>query len=252
MKRTLVLIYGIVGYALGSGSLAYLIAFLFNLVPISIDSGEAGNPFVAAIVDVGLILLFAVQHSVMARPGFKQIVARLLPKAAERSTYMIATGAVVFAMCLLWQPIPTVVWQAQNSLLSNALLAIGLGGWVLVLYSTFLISHFDLFGLRQVYLHFVERPYTPVPFKKNSLYRSIRHPIMTGVFVGIWFTPVMTVGHLVLSVTFSAYIVIGVYFEERDLIRSLGQRYTEYMQQTTKFFPVLMRRSKTTEVRSKA
>jgi len=178
----------------------------------------------------------------MARPGFKQVLARLLPQAAERSTYMIATGAVVFAMCLLWQPIPTVVWQAQGSLLSTALLAIGLGGWGLVLYATFLINHFDLFGLRQVYLYFIQRPYTQVPFKKHSLYRSIRHPIMTGVFIGIWFTPVMTVGHLILSIAFSAYILVGVYFEERDLIRSLGHRYTEYMRETTKFFPVIGRR----------
>ena len=243
MKRLMVLLYGVVGYALGSGSLAYLILFLFNIaVPFSIDSGEPGHPLVAVAVNLGLILLFAVQHSVMARPAFKRFAERHIPQAAERSTYMIGTGAVVAAVCLLWQPIPAVVWQAESPVLAYSLLAIGLGGWGLVLYATFLINHFDLFGLRQVWLYFVGRPYTPLPFKLASLYRYIRHPIMTGVFVGIWFTPVMTAGHLLLALGFSAYICIGVWFEERDLIRSFGDRYTAYMQQTTKFFPRILRR----------
>jgi len=242
MKKLLVLIYGITNYNLGSAALVYLIAFLFNLfVPYSIDSGEAGNAWLAAAINLGLITLFGLQHSIMARPAFKKRLARYLPAAAERSTFMLGAAVVTFALCLLWQPIPHVIWQADNAMLYNTLLAIGLSGWALVFYSTFLINHFDLFGLRQVWLYFVGKEYTHLPFKLNSLYRYIRHPIMTGVFIGIWFTPVMTVGHLLLSLGMSTYIIIGVYHEEKDLIHAFGDRYLRYIRSTGKFLPSLVK-----------
>jgi len=242
MKKLLVLIYGITNYNLGSAALVYLIAFLFNLfVPYSIDSGEAGNAWLAAAINLGLITLFGLQHSIMARPAFKKRLARYLPAAAERSTFMLGAAVVTFALCLLWQPIPHVIWQADNAMLYNTLLAIGLSGWALVFYSTFLINHFDLFGLRQVWLYFVGKEYTHLPFKLNSLYRYIRHPIMTGVFIGIWFTPVMTVGHLLLALGMSTYIIIGVYHEEKDLIHAFGDRYLRYIRSTGKFLPSLVK-----------
>ena len=244
MKKLFVLLYGITNYNLGSAALVYLIAFIFNLfVPFTIDSGEAGNAYLAVAINLGLITLFGLQHSFMARPAFKKRLARYLPKAAERSTFMLGAALVTFALCLLWQPIPHVLWQAENIMLYNTLLAIGLRGWALVFYATFLINHFDLFGLRQVWLYFVGKEYTHLPFKLNSLYRYVRHPILTGVFIGIWITPVMTAGHLLLALGLSTYIIIGVYHEEKDLIHVFGDRYLRYIRSTGKFFPLPAKRN---------
>ena len=241
MKKLLVLSFGIVNYALGSSALVYLIAFLFNLyVPVSIDSGEPGNWMLAVAVNIGLMTLFGLQHSIMARPGFKRWLSNHIPEAAGRSTFMLCTAIVTLTMCLLWQPIPTVLWQADNdanSIIYNTLLTIGLAGWALVFFATFLINHFDLFGLRQVWLYFTGKPYTQLPFKLSSLYKYIRHPIMTGVFIGIWFTPVMTAGHFLFALGMSIYIIIGVYHEEKDLINTFGHRYLNYIKETGKFLP---------------
>ncbi|HBE93743.1 MAG TPA: hypothetical protein DDW55_14985 [Gammaproteobacteria bacterium] len=239
MNKLIVLLYGIVTYALGSGALIYLIAFIFNLfVPLTIDAGEPGNLLIASTVNIGLITLFGLQHSIMARPAFKKWLTRFLPEAAERSTFLLATAIVIFTLCLLWQPMPEVVWEADNVIFHKTLLAVGLTGWALVFYSTFLINHFDLFGLRQVWLYFRGREYTHLPFKLNSLYKYVRHPIMTGVFIGIWFTPVMTVGHLLFAAGMSAYILIGVYHEEKDLIKTFGSRYLNYIKSTSRYIPV--------------
>ena len=239
MKKILVLLYGVTNYNLGTVALLYLIAFIFNLfLPITIDSGEAGNVYLSAVINLGLITLFGLQHSTMARPRFKQWLSNYLPVAAERSTFMLATVIVIFVLCLLWQPMPYVLWQADNVTLHNTLLAIGLAGWAMVFYATFLINHFDLFGLRQVWLYFVCKEYTHLPFRLNSLYRYVRHPIMTGVFIGIWFTPVMTVGHMLLALGLSTYIIIGVYHEENDLVKVFGKRYMQYIKSTSKFFPL--------------
>ncbi len=242
MKRISLLLYSFTNYAFGVAALVYLVAFLFNrYAPITIDSGETINPAIAVVINLFLIALFGLQHSIMARPKFKRWLTQLVPKAAERSTYMLATAIVVFALCLLWQPLPAVIWQADNKVAYNILLAIGLSGWALVLYATFLINHFDLFGLRQAWIHFTGKDYTPLPFKTIALYKYIRHPIMTGVFIGIWFTPSMTVGHLLFAVGMSAYIMIGVYYEEKDLINDLGKKYFDYMQTTSKFLPKFRR-----------
>ena len=239
MKRITIMFYSIINYTLGVAALNYLIAFLFNLfVPKTIDSGDAGNAGLAIAINLGLITLFGLQHSVMARPGFKVWLTRFVPKPAERSTYMAATAIVVFALCLLWQPLPNVLWQAGSEITYYTLLAIGLSGWALVLFSTFLINHFDLFGLRQAWLYLVGKEYTPLPFKTISLYKHIRHPIMTGAFIGIWFTPVMTVGHLLFALGMSAYILIGVYHEEKDMVKAFGTRYLGYIKSTGKFLPM--------------
>jgi methanethiol S-methyltransferase len=238
MKRTAILLYGLANYLLGVGALVYLIAFLFNLVvPKTIDSGSPGNDVAAALADLGLIVLFGLQHSIMARRGFKAWLTRLVPPAAERATYMLATALVTFILCLSWQPLPEVLWQAEDPLVQYALLGVGLAGWGLVLVSSFLINHFDLFGLRQVWLQFVDREYTQLPFKAAGLYRYIRHPIMTGVLVGVWITPTMTTGHLLFALGMSLYILIGVYHEEKDLIREFGERYRRYIRATGRFVP---------------
>jgi len=238
MKKTVVFLYGITTYILGSAALVYLIAFLFNLyVPKSIDSGDAGNMTSAIIINLSLITMFGLQHSFMARPAFKKWLTNAIPKAAERSTFMLATAIITFTLCMLWQAMPAIAWQAENETLHNTLLAIGLGGWAMVFYATFLINHFDLFGLRQVWLYFNDKEYTHLPFKLNSLYKYIRHPIMSGIFIGMWFTPVMTIGHLLLALGMSAYIFIGVYHEEKDLIKVFGDRYLKYIKLTVKFIP---------------
>lgn len=242
IKRTAVLLYGAIGYLLGVASLLYLIAFLFNLaVPKTIDSWSSAGGLAAALVDLALIALFGLQHSVMARRGFKTRLARVLPPAAERSTYMLATALVIFALCLAWQSLPGVVWQAGQPLLRHGLVAVGLAGWALVLVSTFLIDHFDLFGLRQVWLHYTGRDYKPLPFKAVGLYRYVRHPIMTGVLIGVWVTPSMTTGHLLFALGMTAYVLVGVHHEEADLVRAFGARYRQYMRSTGRFLPVSAR-----------
>jgi protein-S-isoprenylcysteine O-methyltransferase Ste14 len=242
MKKLFILIYGIINYNLGSLALVALIAFLFNLIPANplingIDNGETGNSALALSVNIGLIALFGLQHSIMARPAFKQWLTRHIPPAAERSTYMLATAVVTFTLILCWQPITTTVWQADSNTAYFTLLSVGLLGWALVFYSTFQINHFDLFGLRQVWLYFSDREYTQLPFQINGLYKYIRHPIMTGALIGIWFTPVMTLGHLVFALGMSAYILIGVYHEEKDLVKAFGKQYRAYIQHTAKFIP---------------
>lgn len=242
MKRLSIMFYSITNYTLGVAALVYLIAFLFNLVvPSSIDSNTllaiTDNTVVALTINLGLITLFGLQHSVMARPKFKAWLTRFIPEAAERSTYMIATALVVFMLCLLWQPLPAVLWQAESDIAYYALLVTGLSGWGIVLFSTFLINHFDLFGLRQAWLNLVGKKYTHLPFRTISLYKHVRHPIMTGAFIGIWFTPVMTVGHLLFALGMSVYILIGVYHEEKDLVRAFGDRYQHYIVSTARFFP---------------
>ena len=246
MKKNAVLLYGITNYLIGSASLVALIAFIFNFLPenpllSNIDAASGGSGGAALWINLGLITLFALQHSVMARRSFKQRLARILPAAAERSTFMLGTAVVVFLMIGLWQPTTTPIWALEQGPVHYGLLGIGLAGWALVFYATFLINHFDLFGLRQVWLYFRDVPYTHVPFQLSSLYRYIRHPIMTGVFLGIWFTPVMTVGHLMFALGMSAYILIGVAYEERDLIRAFGDRYLAYRAQTGRFLPAIKR-----------
>ena len=242
MKKLIVLTYGVITYNLGSIGLVTLIAFLFNGIPANptingIDTGESVYPALAAVINVGLIALFGLQHSVMARPRFKKWLTRYIPEHAERSTFMLATAIVAFALIGFWQPMPTTVWQADSTAAYNTLLAIGLSGWALVFYSTFQINHFDLFGLRQVWLYFRGKPYTQLPFQVNGLYKVIRHPIMTGALIGIWVTPVMSIGHLVFAIGMSVYILIGVYHEEKDLVRAFGDRYRAYIRSTGKFIP---------------
>ncbi|MDQ5846838.1 MAG: isoprenylcysteine carboxylmethyltransferase family protein, partial [Acidobacteriota bacterium] len=194
------------------------------------------------IIDGLLLSLFAVQHSVMARQWFKRAWTRFVPEPVERSTYVLLASLVLLLLYWLWQPITIVVWDVRNPngrLLLQALFWMGWGG---VLFSTYLVDHFSLFGLRQVYYYFKGSPSEPVPFKTPALYKAVRHPLYLGFIVGFWSTPRMTVGHLFFAIMTTAYILVAIQFEERDLIRSYGERYSEYRKRVSMLIPLPRRK----------
>lgn len=244
MQRFIVLLFGITAYFLGVSALVYLIGFLLNLpLPKTIDSSTSHNLPLAVLIDVLLIALFGLQHSLMARPAFKRAFEARFHPSLVRGAYMVATAIVVYTLCLGWQPMPETLWKVENPLLRNSLIGTSLFGWSLVLYASFLIDHFDLFGLRQAWLHFLDREYSPPVFQARSLYRHIRHPIMTGVLIGIWITPEMSVGHLLFSIGMTGYILIGVHHEEKDLRKHFGDDYEAYARGTGRFLPAFGRGS---------
>ena len=244
--KIIVFIYGIVSYALGVAALLYLICFVGNIVvPKTIDSASVGALLLAPAVLVDLILvgLFALQHSIMARPGFKQRWTRIVPKPAERSTYVLITALVLALLFWQWQPIPGVVWNVENAVGKGLLQGLFWLGWVIVFASTFMINHFDLFGLRQVYLRLKGEPYRPVPFVQVALYRFVRHPIMLGVLIGFWATPSMSVGHLLFAAASTVYVFIGIFLEEHDTRQALGETYERYRRETPMIVPLPRRKS---------
>jgi protein-S-isoprenylcysteine O-methyltransferase Ste14/rhodanese-related sulfurtransferase len=237
--RWLVLTYGVVAYLFFLVSFLYTIGFLGGfLVPKTIDSGSAGTKTTAFFINLGLLALFAAQHTVMARPAFKRWWTRIVPPAMERSTYVLATSAILFLLFRLWRPLPAVVWQAERTWMAVALwLAFGVG-WVIVLVSTLQINHFDLFGLRQVYLYFSGQNYMPVPFRTPWLYRVVRHPIMVGFLIAFWATPKMTVGHLLFAAMVTIYVLFALRLEERDLLAHYGETYSAYQRQVRMLLPL--------------
>jgi protein-S-isoprenylcysteine O-methyltransferase Ste14 len=238
MKRIAMLLYGVLCYAIGMGALVYLILFTVGLlVPVTVDSGAPAPLALGLLVNVGLVALFGLQHGIMARHGFKAAWTNIVPAAAERSTFVAATGLVVAVLVLFWQPVAGSVWSVENETARIVLYAVALGGFGFTAASSFIIDHFDLFGLRQVWLNFRGRPYTHVPMKTSLVYNNIRHPLMTGLMIGFWATPEMTVSHLILAVSMTVYILIGVAYEERDLIRAFGQSYSDYRARVPAYFP---------------
>ncbi|MGA7498309.1 MAG: methanethiol S-methyltransferase [Isosphaeraceae bacterium] len=238
MGRTLALAYGVGSYLVFLASFLYAIGFVGNLfVPKSIDSGMRGSLPVAVFADTLLLALFAIPHSVMARPAFKRWWTRIVPPAVERSTYVLTSSLLLDLLYWQWLPIPSVLWDMTNPKGRFFLHVVFWVGWVIVLLSTFLISHFDLFGLRQVYLHASARPYTPVGFKYRGLYRYVRHPIMLGFLLAFWATPTMTAGHLLFAGATTAYILIALQLEERDLVSFHGEQYRAYQQQVRMLLP---------------
>jgi protein-S-isoprenylcysteine O-methyltransferase Ste14 len=234
----LVFAYGAVVYA------AFLVTFLYAigfsdglLVPKTIDSGVAGPVGQAVLINVLLLSLFAVQHTIMARPAFKRWFTRLIPAAAERSTFVLATCICLGLMFWQWRPIQGDLWRVDHPFARALLYALSLGGFGIVLYSSFLINHFDLFGLRQVVLHLRRIEYTHVPFKTTWLYRTVRNPLMLGFLIAFWATPDMTYGHLLFAAVTTGYIFFGVHVEERDLARHLGDEYRDYRQRTPLLLP---------------
>lgn len=236
-NRTAILLYGLIAYAAFLATITYAAGFVGNfLVPKSIDSARTSPFLTAALINAGLLMVFAVQHSLMARPFFKRWITRYIPEAAERSTYTLAASLALALVFWCWQPMGGVLWQVENPFGRVLLQAGSAFGWLLVLATTFLINHFDLFGLRQVWLHFRDRAYTSVHFNTPGPYKLIRHPLYAGFLFAFWCTPVMTAAHLFFAAVTTVYILVAIQFEERDLQRAHPE-YTEYKRRTPMFVP---------------
>lgn len=243
MARVLTLGYGIVAYVIFFVTFLYAIGFVGNLVVSkSIDHGPESATGPALLVNVILLGLFAVQHSVMARQGFKKWWTRLVPQAVERSTFVLISSLLLLLLFWQWRPLPAVVWEADSSLGIAILWILFASGWALVLISTFLTGHFDLFGLRQVYLFAAGKPYQPPPFKMSWFYRYVRHPLLLGFIVAFWATPHMSAGHLLFAAATTGYMLIAIQLEERDLLAFHGRDYEEYRRQVSMLLPLRRRK----------
>jgi protein-S-isoprenylcysteine O-methyltransferase Ste14 len=237
--RISTLLYGIICYLVFFATFLYAIAFLGDFgVPRTIDSGLQGSVGHALAINAGLLALFALQHSIMARSWFKRVWTRIVPPAAERSTYVLLSSLALILLFWQWRPIGGSVWQVDNELGSMAIYWIYAAGWILLLLATFLINHFDLFGLRQVYLRFRGQEYTGLPFRTPGLYRMVRHPIYLSWLCIFWATPRMTIAHLVFALGTTGYILMAIQLEERDLIRAYGENYRRYKRQVPSILPV--------------
>lgn len=238
MQRLLVLTYGLVAYLMFLGTFLYTIGFVTNFaVPKSIDSGAAGEGVTSLIIDGVLLGLFAVQHSVMARPAFKRLWTPIVSEAAERSTFVLFTNLLLLLLFWQWRPLPHRVWDLPSPPLRTLIWAICGCGWLVVLLSTFLIDHFELFGMRQVFLHFNGQPFRSADFQTRAFYRFVRHPLLTGFLIAFWATPTMSVGHLYFAVMTTAYILVAVQLEERDLVTFHGDEYREYQRRVGMLIP---------------
>jgi methanethiol S-methyltransferase len=238
MGRVIAFVYGVVAYAAFFGTFLYAAGFVGNLVvPKSLDASPVGSLGTSLLINLGLLALFAVQHSVMARPGFKRVWTRIVPQAVERSTYVLASSLALIVLFWQWRPLGGVVWDVQDPV-GRAVLYAGFAfGWLLVLVTTFLINHFDLFGLRQVWLHLRGRLYQPLPFSTPGPYRLVRHPLYVGWLFAFWSTPTMTATHLLFAAATTAYILIAIRFEERDLVAAHPE-YASYRSRVPMLLPV--------------
>jgi protein-S-isoprenylcysteine O-methyltransferase Ste14 len=240
----LALLYGVVSYVLFLASFLYAIGFMANaFVPKGIDDGVAGSIGAALVINLVVLSIFAIQHSVMARPGFKKQWTKIVPKSVERSTFVLLTSLILFLIFWKWQPITGDVWRVENEVGRMVLWAVFALGWLIVLVSTFLINHFDLFGLRQVWLRFRNQEYTGLRFTEWSLYKYVRHPILLGFIVAFWATPHMTWGHLLFAAVTTAYMLVAIQFEEHDLVSEHGDRYLDYRKRVPMILPLGGKRS---------
>ncbi len=239
IKRLATFIYGVLCYLTFFGTFLYAVGFIGNLfVPKSIDSGRTGSLGEALLIDAGLLAVFAVQHSLMARPWFKRGWTRIVPPAAERSTYVLLSSLLLLLLFWQWRPIGGVVWNIEQPAFKIGIHALYATGWLLVLSSTFLINHFDLFGLRQVFLFLLGRPYTDIKFRTPVLYKHVRHPLYLGWLLAFWSTPTMTIAHLVFAIATTAYIFVAIQLEEKDLTDVYGDEYRQYKKRVPMIVPL--------------
>ena len=238
LKRITFFLYGILSYLIFFGTFLYAIGFIGNFwVPTTLDGPAVGSFWTGFAIDAGLLALFAVQHSIMARKWFKETWTQIVPKPIERSTYTLFSSLALILLFWQWRPLGGQVWLVEDPtgvIVLRVLFAFGFG---LVLVSTFLINHFDLFGLRQVWLYLIGRPYNASPFSTPALYRIVRHPLYVGWFFAFWMTPTMTFAHLLFAIATTTYILLAIRFEERDLIREHGDAYEQYRRSVPMLVP---------------
>jgi protein-S-isoprenylcysteine O-methyltransferase Ste14 len=243
MKRALFFAYGVACYVVFLATFLYAIAFIGGFAgKATLDGAPRGVTATSLAIDAALLALFAVQHSLMARPWFKDRWTRLVPREIERSTYVLFSSVALILLFWQWRPLGGVVWSVESPAARFALWSLFGFGWLLVLVATFLINHFDLFGLRQVWLQLVGQPYGPLSFRTPGPYRLVRHPLYVGWFFAFWMTPQMTLSHLVFALVTTAYILVAIQFEERDLVRAHGQDYEEYRHRVPMLIPFLRSR----------
>lgn len=246
MSRAATLVFAIICYAIFFATFLYLIIFVGDLsfASLTVDAGPGGAPVTAAAIDIGLIALFGLQHSVMARPGFKSAWTRIVPAQAERSVYVLASSVALMFLFVAWRPIDSIVWNVTGPVPSGLLWLGFWAGWLLILVSTFLINHFELFGLQQAWFNLRGREAPPAHFCQPSLYKWVRHPMMGGFFLAFWCSPQMTVGHLILALGMSAYILVALRYEERDMVGLFGKDYESYREDVGMLTPKFRRRSR--------
>ena len=239
MGRLLGFLYGIAAYFVFFATFLYAIGFIAGVgVPKTIDMGSATSLTTALIIDVVLMSVFALQHSIMARPQFKRVWTKIIPRAIERSTYVLAASLALILLLWQWRPIPAVVWQVNNPAAAMTLMVLEAVGWLIVLSSTFLINHFELFGLHQVANNLTGKPMPAPRFRTPLFYKLVRHPIYLGFIIAFWATPMMTGGHLLFAAVTTAYIFVGIALEERDLITVFGDQYRNYRRQVSMIVPL--------------
>ena len=244
MGKLVAFLYGIVAYLVFAIVIVYSLGFVSGLVvPKTIDSGPVGPLVESIVINIVLLTIFALQHSVMARPQFKTWWTTIVPKSVERSTYVLLASLVLALVFWQWRPIPGVVWEVKEPTIATSLLYLGLLRWVLVFLSTFMINHFELFGLHQVANNLAGKPMPPMKFKTPMLYNVVRHPIYLGFIIFVWATPVMTAGHLLFAGVVTAYIFVGIALEEHDLIAVFGDEYRRYRQRVAMIVPFIGRSS---------
>jgi len=243
MGRAFAFLYGGIAYVVFFVTFLYAIGFAGNLVvPKSIDDGGAGPLATAILINLLLLSLFAVQHSVMARPWFKKRWTKIVPKSVERSTYVLLASAFLILLFWQWRPVRSTIWDVEGTAMGMVLTVTFWTGWGMVLLATFLINHFDLFGLRQVWLNFKGEEYRPIPFKIPGFYKLVRHPLYLGFMLAFWSAPHMTGGHLLFAGVTTAYMLIAIQFEEHDLVESLGDDYVQYRKSVSMILPIPKKR----------
>ena len=239
MKRIIAFIYGVFSYLIFFATFLYMIFFVGDMVvPKTINSGSTGGLLSAVVINLGLIALFGFQHTCMARKSFKDRWTNILARPIERSTYVLFSSMALIVLMWFWQPLNATVWQVESNW-ASLLLQWGFWlGWLIIFLSTWMIDHFNLFGLRQVWNYMKDKKHTSPTFKEPGFYKFVRHPLMLGFFIAFWSTPHMTAGQMLFAAGMSVYIIVGVYFEEKAMIRRFGRDYEEYRERVPKFFPL--------------